>query len=133
MSLQFFLFFTNGIILGFVSLLLQGAIYNAIGNNSSLAYGVATFLTYLPLVFINFIIQREWIFKKHGTFWRFLISNLSIMAMVSLLAPICRMLITDLVSAEWGDKCGFALAALCMSVPSYYAKRFFVFTSGSEG
>ena len=35
----------------------------------------------------------------------------------------------ELVGAEWGDRGGFALAAVAMSVPSYFAKRLLVFTN----
>ena len=111
-----------------VSLVLQALIYRAMGVNTGLAYGVATALTYAPLVLINFVIQRRWIFKKNGLFLRFVLANLSIMVLVSLFAPLCRLLIASLAGAEWGDKCGFALAAVAMSVPSYFAKRLLVFT-----
>jgi putative flippase GtrA len=93
-----------------------------------LAYGVASALTYLPLLLINFVIQRSWIFKKQGYFWRFAIVNLSVMVLVSLLAPVCRMLIASFGGAEWGDKGGFALASVLMAMPSYHAKRMFVFS-----
>lgn len=127
-SRQYLWFCINGGILGIVSLGLQALIYRAMGVNTGLAYGVATALTYAPLVLINFVIQRRWIFKKNGLFWRFVLANLSIMVLVSLFAPLCRLLIASLAGAEWGDKGGFALAALAMSVPSYFAKRLLVFT-----
>jgi hypothetical protein len=53
------------------------------------------------------------------------------MVLVSLFAPICRFMIAGLAGAEWGDRGGFALAALVMSIPSYFAKRLLVFTNES--
>ena len=128
-SRQYFWFCINGGILGIVSLVLQALIFRTIGMNTSLAYGLATALTYVPLVIANFVIQRRWIFKKNGLFWRFVLANLSFMFLVALFAPICRLIIANLVGAEWGDRGGFALAAVAMSVPSYFAKRLLVFTN----
>jgi len=127
-SRQYLWFCINGGILGIVSLGLQALIYRAMGVNTGLAYGIATALTYAPLVLINFVIQRRWIFKKNGLFLSFVLANLSVMVLVSLFAPLCRLLIASLAGAEWGDKGGFALAAVVMSVPSYFAKRLLVFT-----
>ena len=124
---QFLWFFITGGILGIVALVLQMLIYGAMGVSTSLAYGVATALTYVPLVLINFVIQRRWIFRKNGMFWRFVLANLSIMVLVSLLAPQCRLLIASFAGAEWGDKGGFAFAALALSVPSFFVKRLLVF------
>jgi putative flippase GtrA len=131
-SRQYLWFCINGGILGIVSLGLQVLIYRGMDVNTGFAYGVATALTYAPLVLINFVIQRRWIFKKNGQFWRFVLANLSIMVLVSLFAPLCRLLIASLAGAEWGDKGGFALAALAMSVPSYFAKRLLVFKNDSH-
>ena len=128
---QYFWFCINGGILGIVSLVVQAVIYRSIGLNTGLAYGLATALPYVPLVFVNFWIQRRWIFKKNGLLGRFVLTNLLVMVLVSLFAPICRFMIAGLAGAEWGDMGGFALAALVMSVPSYFAKRLLVFTDES--
>lgn len=126
---QYFKFFINGGILGIVSWGLQIIIYRAIGSDSGLAYALATALTYVPLIVINFLIQRKWIFQREGLFWRFVAANLSIMILVSLFSPLCRLLIAWAVGVEWGDRGGFALAAISMSIPSFFLKRFFVFNS----
>ena len=126
---QYVKFFVNGGILGIISLGLQAIIYRAIGIDSSLAYSLATALTYVPLIVINFIIQRSWIFRQNGLFWRFVMANLTIMLLVSLISPLCRVLIAWSAGAEWGDRAGFALAAIIMSVPSFFLKRMFVFHS----
>jgi putative flippase GtrA len=126
---QYLKFFINGGVLGVVSWGLQIVIYRGIGIDSGLAYAAATALTYVPLVVINFIIQRHWIFKRDGLFLRFVAANLTIMLLVTLFSPLCRLLITWAVGAEWGDRGGFALAAIAMSVPSFFLKRLFVFNS----
>jgi len=124
---QYIKFFINGGILGVISWGLQIIIYHVLGGDSSLKYGVATALTYFPLIVINFLIQRKWIFQKDGIFWKFVAANISIMLLVSFLSPLCRLFITWVVGAEWGDWFGFALAAIFMSIPSFFLKRFFVF------
>lgn len=124
---QYMKFFVNGGILGVVSWGLQIMIYRAIGGDSGTAYAIATALTYVPLVAVNFIIQRRWIFQREGLFWRFVAANLTIMILVSLFSPLCRQFIAWVAGAEWGDRGGFALAAIAMSIPSFFLKRLFVF------
>jgi putative flippase GtrA len=124
---QFIKFFVNGGIIGIISLALQAIIYRATGLDSSLAYALASALTYVPLIVINFIIQRKWIFQRVGMFWRFVLANLTIMLLVSLFAPLCRLLITWYAGAEWGDRGGFALAAVALSIPSFFLNSIFVF------
>jgi putative flippase GtrA len=79
MLVQFFKFFVNGGILGIAAWGLQWLIYKVIKGDSATAYSVATALTYLPLVVVNFLIQRRWIFNRPGLFWRFVLANLVIM------------------------------------------------------
>jgi len=127
MYYQYLKFFLNGGVLGVAALALQWLIFNAIGGDSATAYSLATALTYLPLLVVNFMIQKTWIFYRTGLFWRFVVANLAIMALVSLLSPLCRYVIDALVGAPWGDRGGFALAALLGSMPSFLLKRYWVF------
>lgn len=69
MLVQYLKFFINGGILGIAAWVLQWLIYKGINGNSAIAYGFATALTYVPLVIINFMIQRKWIFNSTGLFW----------------------------------------------------------------
>lgn len=124
---QYLKFFVNGGMIGLLSLLLQAGIYWVLGGDSGTAYAAATALTYLPLIALNFIIQKRWIFESDGLFWRFVLANLGIMLLVSSFAPLCRHVIAVVAGEPWGDRLGFALAALLMSVPSFFLKRFFVF------
>jgi hypothetical protein len=126
-SRQYLWFFLNGGVLGILSLWLQAFLFQHLGANSGGAYAFSACLTYLPLMVINFFIQRIWIFKKNGLFWMFVVSNLSIMGFVVLLSPLFRLIISIAIDPVWGDKTGFALAAIVMSIPSYFVKRIFVF------
>jgi putative flippase GtrA len=131
-SRPYFWFFVNGCFLGFISMGVQSIIYQFIGIRSGFVYAFASMLTYIPLIVINFIIQRRWIFQRDGLFWRFVLANISIMILVSLFSPFARMVVTWAVGVEWGDRAGFAIAALVMSIPSYFLKRFFVFGGKGE-
>ena len=127
MIYQYLKFFVNGGVLGVAAWGLQWLIYKAIGGDSAVAYTLATALTYIPLIVINFLIQRSWIFKRPGLFWRFVSANLTIMAMVSLLSPLCRHIIDVWLGNPWGDRGGFLIAALLGSIPSFLLKRRWVF------
>lgn len=127
MLFQYLKFFINGGFLGVVAWGLQWLIYKAINGDSAFAYGFATALTYIPLVVINFMIQRRWIFNRTGLFWRFVIANLAIMILVSFLSPLFRYLIDQSFGSPWGDRSGFILAALIGSIPSFMLKRVWVF------
>ena len=130
---QYIKFFINGGILGLVSWGLQAAIYMALGGDSGLSYAIATALAYVPLIIVNFVIQRAWIFKRDGLFWKFVAANLTIMLVVTLLAPLCRLAIAAIAGATWGDRGGFVLAALLGSIPSFLLKRHWVFRNAPYG
>lgn len=121
-------FFVNGGLLGIVAWGLQLWIYRMIGDDSATAYTIACALTYAPLVIVNFMIQRAWIFNRPGLFTRFVFANLTIMLLVSLLSPLCREAINLLLGTPWGDRGGFILAALLGSLPSFLVKKFWVFS-----
>lgn len=127
MYYQYLKFFINGGVLGVAALALQWLIYKVLGGDSATAYSLATALTYLPLLLVNFMIQKTWIFYRTGAFWRFVVANLAIMALVSVLSPLCRYVIDAFLGAPWGDRGGFAVAALLGSMPSFLLKRYWVF------
>lgn len=124
---EYFKFFVSGGVLGIIAWALQLFIYRLMGGDSATLYTVASALTYVPLVVINFIIQRTWIFNRSGLFFRFVFANASIMLLVSLLSPLCRQVIDLIAGAPWGDHCGFIMAALLGSIPSFLIKRLWVF------
>ena len=125
--IQYLKFFVNGGVLGVLALGLQWLIYRLMNGDSAVAYAFASALTYVPLVVINFAIQKRWIFRRPGFFGRFVQANLAMMALVSLLAPTFRYLIDATFGVPWGDRIGFLLAALLSSIPSFLIKRAWVF------
>ncbi len=127
MFLQYLKFFINGGLLGVVALICQLTIYNLIGSGTSISYSFAAALTYIPLVVINFMIQRTLIFQAKGFFWRFLLANLVIMTLVSAISPVCKLLVDYFFGVPWGGRLGFAVAALISSIPSFFLKRIWVF------
>jgi putative flippase GtrA len=129
---QYLKFFINGGLLGIASWVLQAGIFAALGGGSSAAYAIATALTYVPLIIINFLVQRRWIFGQHGIFLRFVVANLAIMLLVSALSPLCRLLIAVGIGPRWGDLGGFVLAALLGSVPSFFLVRTWVFSAAQR-
>jgi putative flippase GtrA len=124
---QYVKFVINGGILGVMAWGLQTALFVMLGGDSAASYGIATALTYVPLVILNFSIQRAWIFGRPGLFWQFVAANLTIMALVSLLSPVMWYVIDELVGPPWGNRGGFAVAALLASAPSFLLKRYWVF------
>ncbi|MGC3987896.1 MAG: GtrA family protein [Pseudorhodoferax sp.] len=131
MLIQYAKFFINGGILGVVAWGLQLLIYKGLGGSTALAYGAASVLTYIPLIVVNFLIQRAWIFDKPGVFWRFVLANLSIMVLVSLLSMLLRSAMNRMGAGNAGDHLAFLVAALLGSVPSFLLKRKWVFEAGS--
>jgi putative flippase GtrA len=127
MLVQYFKFFVNGGILGIAAWGLQWLIYKVIKGDSATAYIIATALTYAPLVVVNFLVQRRWIFNRPGLFWRFVLANLVIMILVSLLSSFFRSEIDQIYGSPWGDRGGFIAAALISSIPSFLLKRIWVF------
>jgi|APTNR8051073442_1049403.scaffolds.fasta_scaffold02768_3 putative flippase GtrA len=127
MIFQYIKFFINGGVLGIAAVGLQWMLYEVLGNDSVMAYSLAAALTYMVLIVINFLIQRTWIFNHPGLFWRFVVANLAIMILVSLLSPLCRYLIDQSFGSPWGDRVGFIAAALFGSIPSFFLQRIWVF------
>ena len=127
MLAQYLKFFLNGGTLGVAAWGLQWLIYNEINGNSAKDYGIASALTYVPLIGINFMIQRRWIFNRPGVFWRFVVANFVIMILVSLLSPFFRYEINHIFGSPWGDRFGFIDAALLGSIPSFLLMRIWVF------
>jgi putative flippase GtrA len=127
MLVQYTKFFINGGLLGLVAWALQFFIYKSISGHIEHAYALASCLTYLPLVVVNFLIQRAIIFKASGVFIRFFVANMSIMVAVTILAEGCKFLLSSHLGEAWGDRLGFLIAALIGSIPSFLIKRYWVF------
>jgi putative flippase GtrA len=126
---QYIKFFINGGILGLIAIVMQSTIYGLIDKNSEFAYGFASAATYILLIAINFLIQKNYIFKRNGLLVRFVFANLIIMLLVSLLAMIMKDQLNMIFGYPWGNRAGFILAALIGSIPSFLLKRIWVFNS----
>lgn len=127
MLIQYLKFFINGGMLGVVAWGVQFLIYKLLGDNSTFHYGLATVLTYVSLIGLNFLIQRRWIFDREGVFWRFVLANLLIMVLVTALSSILRMSIANSIGWQWGDRLAFVIASLVGSIPSFFLKKTWVF------
>ncbi|SMC49426.1 GtrA family protein [Rhizobium sp. RU36D] len=132
MTIEYIKFFINGGILGLLAWGIQLWLFTILDGDSGYVYAIASAVTYLPLIVINFIIQKKLIFKRQGIFWRFVVSNLSIMIFVSLLSPVCRDVLDVIIGPDWGKYGGFALAALIGSIPSFLIKKFWAFNKVGE-
>lgn len=117
----------NGCVLGLIALVLQLHIYGALGGGSAVRYMIASVLAYVPLVIINFLIQKTLIFNRRGSFLRFLLANMLVMLLVSSLSPIFRNIVDEVIGSPWGDNVGFIISALLLSFPSFLIKRRWVF------
>jgi putative flippase GtrA len=120
-------FFLNGGILGLLAWAMQLLLYRSFGGDASWKYAMASAATYLPLILINFQVQKRWIFERPGVFPRFVVANAAIMLLVSALSPICQVLFDLALAPPWGSRLGFAAAAVLGSIPSFLVKRTWVF------
>lgn len=122
----------NGGILGVVALLLHAVLYRVMGGEGRMIYALASVLTYIPLIVLNFAIQRALIFSAPGRFWKFVSANCVIMVFVSAISPFCRDVMAAGFGPVIGDNTGFILAALIGAVPSFVLARFWVFQVPQE-
>lgn len=126
-------FLVNGGLLGLVAWGLQLFLFHLLGGETGFHYFFASALTYTPLLVINFMVQRAWIFHRPGLFPRFAVANLSIMVLVSVMSPLCRLAIDSVIGPPWGVRGGFVIASLIGSIPSFLIKRFWVFSKSGDG
>ena len=125
--MKFLKFIINGGIIGFIAFIFQINFFQVLGGISERSYVFASFLTYLPLVALNFYIQKEYIFESSGQPIRFLISNALIMLFVSVISPLCWNFLAIILGPDLGKNLGFICAALIGAVPSFLLSKHFVF------
>lgn len=125
--LQFITFLINGGVLGILASILQFFFFWLLGGGNGGEYFLASLFTYIPLILLNYKVQRTLIFSVNGSLFRFILSNISIMIFVSLLSPLVRDLVTNSIGVFWGDAIGFFIAALIGAIPSFILSRYFVF------
>lgn len=124
-------FFINGGALGLLAWGGQLSLYHLFGGTSDQMYAVASVIAYIPLVLVNFMIQRAWIFKVSGVLTRFVAANLGVMLLVALTAPVASHGVNTMIGHPWGERVGFAVASLFCSIPSFLIKRHWVFRKES--
>ncbi len=124
---QYVFFLFNGGMLGLLTWALQLGIYPLIDSGSQRDYVLASALACTPVIVLNCFIQRRLIFRQHGSFLRFLLAQLFMMAFVSLLTLVCRSLVDWAWQGGLGENLGFAIAALIGFVPSFLINKIWVF------
>lgn len=129
---QILFFFINGGVLGLFAIALHRGLYRLLGDADASFYALASGLTYIPLILVNFISQRTMIFKRNGAFVKFVASNLVMMALVSSLSPLCKAGLAPLFGEGLANWSGFALAALIGCVPSFVLSRWWVFSGSAR-
>jgi hypothetical protein len=82
--MQFTYFLINGLILGFFTFILQYILDLKLKNFFNYHQLISSILTIMPFMFINFMSQKKIIFKKNGSFAKFILSSLFIMFMISI-------------------------------------------------
>lgn len=121
------LFFINGILVTLLTWALQYFIFIQFADRDSWGYALSTAIAFIVVLIINFLIQRSLIFKQQGLFRKYLLTDLFILLLVTILAPVCRLLLSAVITPEIGDKGGFLMAGLIASVPSFIIKKMWVF------
>ena len=125
--MQFVKFFINGVFFGLLAWGVQLTIYTLLANDSSLFFGVSSFIASFIILSMNFIAQKKWIFKSAGVFKHFLIASVLMIILISILSPLIRDFIAVFVSVSWADIMGYPLAAVISSLPSFLLQRHWVF------
>nr|VFK63743.1 MAG: GtrA-like protein [Candidatus Kentron sp. UNK]VFK70935.1 MAG: GtrA-like protein [Candidatus Kentron sp. UNK] len=124
---QYVKFIVNGCLLGLAAWGLQFALFHLLGGTGSVVYAMSSLLTYVPLILMNFAIQRQWIFGVSGRLHKFVLASILTMLLVSVLSPLCRIFIGWIFGEDVADHGGFVLAALIGATPSFFLTRIFVF------
>lgn len=131
--IQYLLFLINGGLIGLLAIVIQLFFFNLLGGGEDSIYAIAAGITYLPLIVLNFLIQRNIIFSQEGRIFKFFVANLIIMVFVSAISPACRSFIAAVFGVSAGDNLGFVLAALIGATPSFLMARFWVFHASRVG
>ena len=122
--MQFILFLINGLVLGVFTLILQYIIDLKLQKFFLYHQLIASILTITPFILINFISQRKFIFKRNGSFVKFILSSIFIMLMVSITSEI---LSKYSFLNYYGFNLSFAFAALINAPLSFLIKKNIIF------
>ena len=125
--LQYQKFFINGVGLATLGWALQLLCFHVLGGKESHTYAIASVVAYVPLIIVNFLIQRSWIFKTNGSIWRFVTVHLLVMVLVAGLSVVFRAVISIWFNFQIADVFGYLAATLIGSIPSFMMQKWWVF------
>ncbi len=122
-------FLVNGIGLGVLALLLQFALFegSVFGEKSAMTYALSNGSTCIFISVINFYIQSKIIFRKRGSFFKYVVTNALMMILVVQLAPFLSSLARYLFSPVFSATVAFGSAAVIGSALSFLLNKVWVF------
>ena len=123
--MQFILFLINGLVLGIFTFILQYIIDIRLQKLFLYHQLIASILTITPFIFINFISQKKIIFRRNGSFAKFILSSIFIMLMVSITSEILN---KYSFLNYYGFNLAFAVAALINAPLSFLIKKNIIFS-----
>ena len=123
--MQFILFLINGLVFGVFTFILQYIIDFKLQKTFVFHQLIASILTITPFIFINFISQKKIIFKRNGSFVKFILSSIFIMLMISITSEILN---KYSFFNYYGFNLSFAFAALINAPLSFLIKKNIIFS-----
>ena len=119
---QFLVFFVNGCLPGLIALRLQQFFYFLFGKGL-LGYALSSAAAYRILIIFNYFMQYKLIFNTHGAVLKFILSNILMMILVSILSVALKWFIFENSASFLGDLLGFAPAPLSSSAISFLVEK----------
>jgi putative flippase GtrA len=116
---RFSAFFVNGIAVGLFCWALQLGLFAVMPVRTAATYFAASAMAYAIATFINFHLQQRLVFRRAGSFVRFVLVSTSMTLLVAALAALARALLATRLDAPTADRLGFALAAVALAPVSY--------------
>jgi hypothetical protein len=123
-SFQFLFFLINGGILGLIVLLLQRFIDLELEQTTEYHQLISSIFAISPIIVINFFSQKKIIFKRNGSFIKFLAINFLLMLFVSLTSELFNKY--NLFNYKELNL-NFLIAALIFAPISFFLKKYFIF------
>lgn len=123
--MQFIFFLVNGVILGLITFIFQYVVDLELRPLFVYHQLLSTIVAMTPLMFINFLTQKNLIFKKKGSFPKFILSNLFIMFLVSTASELFNKFN---IFIFYDFNLNFLFAALIISPTSFLIKKYFIFS-----
>ena len=124
--MQFFLFLVNGFVLGVFTFIFQYVIDFKLQKFFAHHQLISSIVTITPFMFINFLSQKKIIFKRNGSFIKFILSSIFIMLMISITSEIFN---RYSLFNYYGFNLSFAFAALVNFPFSFLIKKNIIFSN----